>query len=199
MTTPTLKILLIGNSNTGKSSLLIRFVDGEFDADIGTTIGVDFKKKRVSYAGMDATLTVWDTAGQERFRTLTSGYYRGAHGVILVYDVSDRESFDALEHVWLKELDQYKSHDEVVTMLVANKIDLRNRQVSREEGLAFAKRHSMLFIEASALTRKGVKQAFDELTAKILDTPDLWADQQRGRRLSLNPEGDGEYPASCGC
>lgn len=194
-----MKILLIGNSNTGKSSLLLRFTEDSFDEEIGATIGVDFKKKRVSIAGETVTLTIWDTAGQERFRTLTNGYYRGAHGVILVYDVTDRETFDALEDVWIKELDQYKSHDDVVTMLVANKTDLKDHEVSRPEGMALAKRHAMLFIEASARTRKGVKQAFDELTQKIMDTPALTADQ-RNNNINLDTDADAYmYPANCGC
>ncbi|XP_065053347.1 ras-related protein Rab-18-B-like isoform X2 [Rhopilema esculentum] len=143
----TLKILIIGESAVGKSSLLIRFADDTFDPDIGPTIGVDFKVKTISIEGNKAKLAIWDTAGQERFRTLTPSYYRGAQGIILVYDVTSKDTFNKLEE-WLTECDTYTTKRDVVKMLVGNKIDKPGREVTRQEGLQFAKRHAMLFIEA---------------------------------------------------
>ncbi|KAG5219476.1 Tlg2-vesicle protein [Salix suchowensis] len=154
------KILLIGNSSVGKSSLLLRFSDEQWlpEDESSATIGVDFR----------------DTAGQERFRTITSSYYRGAQGVILVYDVSSRESFDALPR-WYSELETYVS-DSVVKILVGNKVDKEfSRQVSASEAKAFADRMNSLFIEASAKTAVGVKETFTEVVEKILDTPELWS------------------------
>ncbi|VDN27095.1 unnamed protein product, partial [Gongylonema pulchrum] len=107
-----------------------------------------------------------DTAGQERFRTLTPSYYRGAQGVICVYDVSNRQTFERLGH-WMHEVDVYSTKSDAVKMLVGNKIDISNREVSREEGLEFAKKYRMLFIEASAKTREGVQCAFEELIEKV--------------------------------
>eukprot|EP00052_Salpingoeca_macrocollata_P004646 m.42660 g.42660 ORF g.42660 m.42660 type:complete len:217 (-) comp14358_c0_seq1:124-774(-) len=169
----TLKFIVVGDSGAGKSSLLVRFIEDTFDPDQGPTIGVDFKAKVITSHGNKVKLTVWDTAGQDRFRTLTASYYRGAHGAVLVYDVARRESF---EHVmtWLNEVDVYATNQNMVKMLIGNKIDLE-RQVSTEEGLKFAQENSMLFIECSAKTKKGVQQAFEELTQKVLDTPDLWS------------------------
>ncbi|GFR23752.1 ras-related protein Rab-18 [Trichonephila clavata] len=118
----TLKILIIGESDVGKSSLLLRFTDDVFDPGLAATIGVDFKVKTVSVDGNKAKLAIWDTAGSERFRTLTPSYYRGAQGAILVYDVSNRQSFQKLDQ-WLYELETYSTRTNIVKMLVGNKID----------------------------------------------------------------------------
>uniref|UniRef100_A0AAQ5X6R6 RAB18A, member RAS oncogene family n=1 Tax=Amphiprion ocellaris TaxID=80972 RepID=A0AAQ5X6R6_AMPOC len=118
----TLKILIIGESGVGKSSLLLRFTDDTFDPEQSATIGVDFKVKTISVDGNKAKLAIWDTAGQERFRTLTPSYYRGAQGVILVYDVTRRETFTKLDN-WLNELETYCTRNDLVKMLVGNKID----------------------------------------------------------------------------
>ncbi|KAF5902867.1 ras-related protein Rab-18 [Clarias magur] len=159
----TLKILIIGESGVGKSSLLLRFTDDTFDPELA------------------------DTAGQERFRTLTPSYYRGAQGVILVYDVTKRDSFTKLEN-WLSELETYCTRNDLVKMLVGNKIDKDSREVDRNEGLKFARKHSMLFIEASAKTRDGVQCAFEELVEKILQTPGLWESSAQNRGVPLGEE-----------
>ncbi|KAF4750749.1 Ras- protein Rab-18, partial [Perkinsus olseni] len=135
------------------------------------TIGVDFKVKYLSLMGKRLKLAIWDTAGQERFRTLTSSYYRGAQGIVLVYDVASRESFENLEY-WLEEVRKYATNRNSVKMLVANKVD-EGGVVTRREGEDFAIRHSMLFIESSAKLKVGVKEIFQQLVLKILDTPDL--------------------------
>ena len=115
-------------------------------------------------------------AGQERFRTLTSSYYRGAQGIILVYDVTNRDSFENLKN-WLKEVNLYSTYPDAIKLLVGNKIDLsQKRQVSHEMGELFASQNGMLFIEASAKTRIGVEQAFDEVAHKILDNESLLSD-----------------------
>ncbi|XP_037075800.1 ras-related protein Rab-18-B-like [Pollicipes pollicipes] len=176
----TLKILIIGESGTGKSSLLLRFVDNTFDPDQSATIGVDFKVKTINVEGNRVKLAIWDTAGQERFRTLTPSYYRGAQGVILVYDVANRVSFSKLD-MWLNELQTYANRSNIVKMLVGNKIDKEERVVSRQEGMAFARRHQMLHIESSAKTREGVQLAFEELVQKIIQTPGLWESEETRR------------------
>lgn len=192
----TLKILIIGESGVGKSSLLLRFTDDTFDPELAATIGVDFKVKTIAVDGNSAKLAIWDTAGQERFRTLTPSYYRGAQGVILVYDVTKRDTFTRLEN-WLNELETYCTRNDLVKMLVGNKIDKEeNRVVDRNEGLKFARKHSMLFIEASAKTRDGVQCAFEELVEKILQTPGLWESNAQPRGVQLE---DQEQRGAGGC
>lgn len=175
------KLLMIGDAAVGKSSMLIRFTDDAFDEHIQSTIGVDFKVKHLELNSKRIKLTVWDTAGQERFRTLTSSYYRGAQGVVMVYDVTRRDSFDNLEH-WLKEVKLYSPNngEGVVKLLVGNKIDLPDseegeyeRQVDREEAEEWARNQGMLFLEASAKTKTGVQESFMEVVHKILEDPDL--------------------------
>ncbi len=115
----TFKLLLIGDSGTGKSSLLLRFTDDTWlhPDEVSATIGVDFKVKVIDLDGKRYKLTIWDTAGQERFRTLTSSYYRGAQGVILVYDVANKSSFEHLQ-LWFTELETYASSKEVIKIIV---------------------------------------------------------------------------------
>lgn len=116
------KLLLIGDSGVGKSTFLLRFTSDIFD-DLSPTIGVDFKFKLMILREKRLKLTIWDTAGQERFRTLTSSYYRGAQGIILVYDVTRRETFTNLSDVWLKEVELFSTNQDCIKMLIGNKVD----------------------------------------------------------------------------
>ncbi|KAJ7976886.1 Ras-related protein like [Quillaja saponaria] len=167
------KILLIGDSGVGKSSLLLSFISNSVD-DLSPTIGVDFKIKLLTIGGKKLKLTIWDTAGQERFRTLTSSYYRGAQGIILVYDVTRRDTFTDLSDVWSKEVELYSTNQDCVKMLVGNKVDKDSeRAVSRVEGVALAKELGCLFLECSAKTRENVEHCFEELALKIMEVPSL--------------------------
>ncbi|KAF4524590.1 hypothetical protein B566_EDAN008545 [Ephemera danica] len=183
----TLKILIIGESGVGKSSLLLRFTDDTFDINQAITIGVDYKVKVVNVDGNKVKLAIWDTAGQERFRTLTPSYYRDAQGAIIVYDVTKRSTFEKLE-TWLQELDSFSTKPDVVKMLVGNKIDKIDedrREVSREEAMRLARRHSTLFIESSAKNREGVQCAFEDLVHHIIQTPGLWETQSNARGIRV--------------
>lgn len=156
--------------------MLLRFTDDSFDEHIQSTIGVDFKVKHLDVQDKRVKLTIWDTAGQERFRTLTSSYYRGAHGVVLVYDVTRTDTFENLQQ-WLKEVQLYSPNngEAVVKLLVGNKIDLPNKTVERERVEAWARENGMLFLEASAKTKLGIRQCFMEVVQKILDDPEILA------------------------
>jgi Ras-related protein Rab-18 len=164
--------------------MLLRFTDDSFDEHIQSTIGVDFKVKHMDVSGKRIKLTIWDTAGQERFRTLTSSYYRGAHGVVLVYDVTRMDSFENLEQ-WLKEVQLYSPNggENVVKLLVGNKIDLE-RTVPREQAEAWARSQGMLFLEASAKTKLGIRQVFMEVVQKIVENPELLANAVPGKPKS---------------
>lgn len=183
------KLLLIGDSGVGKSSLLLRFTSDSFDT-LPPTVGVDFRLKKMTVEGKRVKLAIWDTAGQERFRTLTSAYYRGAQGVILVYDVTRRETFTDLSDVWLKELDLYSTYQDCVKMVVGNKVDKENeRVVSKQEGINFARQHKCIYLECSAKTRINVENCFEELVVKIMDTPNLLANNAIGtRRITFSEE-----------
>jgi Ras-related protein Rab-18 len=161
--------------------MLLRFTDDSFDEHIQSTIGVDFKVKHIELNGKRVKLTIWDTAGQERFRTLTSSYYRGAHGVVLVYDVQRMDTFENLQQ-WLTEVQLYSPNqgEHVVKLLVGNKIDL-DRRVPRALAEDWARSQGMLFLEASAKTKLGIRQVFLELVQKILEDPDLLASTVPGR------------------
>jgi small GTP-binding protein len=161
MKTSKLKMILVGNSQCGKSSLLQQFVHHRFEPSKDMTIGVDLSFKTVKLLDKHVKLQIWDTAGQEAFHSITRIYYRGANVVLLVYDVTNEHSFvhvrswlDRIQSVWK---DDYSP----MVMLVGNKSDLvRDRVISREEGELFARRHDMMFAETSAKVGENVEDAF---------------------------------------
>ncbi|KAH7662973.1 Small GTPase superfamily ARF/SAR type protein [Dioscorea alata] len=194
------KVLLIGDSGVGKSSLLVSFISNHVD-DLSPTIGVDFKIKSLTVAGKRLKLTIWDTAGQERFRTLTGSYYRGAQGIILVYDVTRRETFTNLSDEWAKEIELYSTNQDCVKVLVGNKVDQEaDRMVSREEGIALAQEYGCLFLECSAKTRENVEKCFEELALKILEVPSLLEEGSSvGKRNILKQKQENHPTPSRGC
>lgn len=160
------KLLLIGNSAVGKSSLLLRFSDNIFNESFLPTIGVDFKIRTFELSGKTVKLQIWDTAGQERFKTITSSYYKGAHGIILTYDITDKQSFKDIEN-WLTEVEKF-ANENVIKLLVGNKSDLESsRQVKFEEGKEFADSLGVQFIETSAKNSSNVEKAFFTLANEI--------------------------------
>ncbi|KAK0626666.1 ras family-domain-containing protein [Immersiella caudata] len=198
---PTLKVLLIGPSGAGKSALLTRYCDDEFDPESSTaTIGIDFKIKKLSVRGKAYRLTLFDTAGQERFRTLSTSFYRGAHGVLLVYDVSSRASFLTMER-WFDEAEA-NTGEGVALYLVGAKLDKAetSREVSYEEGQALADAHGALFCEASAKTRENVRKPFCDIVNQIVSTPGLLSGGNQGRTVGTVQVGkDGWYLSGCSC
>lgn len=160
------KVVLIGDSGVGKSNLLSRFTRDEFNLESKSTIGVEFATKSITTNGKVIKAQIWDTAGQERYRAITSAYYRGAVGALLVYDISKRVTFENLER-WLQELRDHADPN-IVIMLVGNKGDLRHlRAVGQDEALAFAEKHGLAGIETSALESTNVETAFMRLLSEI--------------------------------
>ncbi|KAJ2056902.1 ras GTPase, partial [Coemansia sp. S2] len=162
------KLLLIGDSGVGKSCLLLRFADDTYTESYISTIGVDFKIRTIELEGKTVKLQIWDTAGQERFRTITSSYYRGAHGIIVVYDITDNTTFGDVKQ-WLQEIDRYASEG-VNKLLVGNKRDLEDaRQVDYTAAKEFADALSISFLETSAKESTNVEQAFLTMAKQIKD------------------------------
>lgn len=170
------KLLLIGDSGVGKTSILFRFSDDAFTPTFISTIGIDFKIKTIELRGKRIKLQIWDTAGQERFHTITTSYYRGAMGIMLVYDITNAKSFDNIQK-WLRNIDEHANED-VEKMIVGNKCDMEDRRIiTKEKGEAIAREHGIRFMETSASSNINVERAFLELAKAILDNQT--ADQER--------------------
>jgi len=192
------KLLLIGDSGVGKSCLLLRFADDTYTESYISTIGVDFKIRTIQLDGKTIKLQIWDTAGQERFRTITSSYYRGAHGIIVVYDTTELESFNNVKQ-WLHEIDRYASEG-VNKLLVGNKSDLvTKKQVEEATAKDLADSLSIPFLETSAKSATNVEQAFMTMASEIKNRMAAQPSMAGGNKASL-PLGKSTAPTkSSGC
>merc|ERR1719440_363674 len=160
------KVVLIGDSGVGKSNLLSRFTRNEFNLESKSTIGVEFATRSIQVDGKTIKAQIWDTAGQERYRAITSAYYRGAVGALLVYDVTKQPSYDNTER-WLKELRDH-ADPTIVIMLVGNKCDLEDeRAVLTDEARLMAEKNNLSFIETSAKNGTNVEEAFKNILFEI--------------------------------
>ncbi|XP_013878523.1 RAB11a, member RAS oncogene family, like [Austrofundulus limnaeus] len=160
------KVVLIGDSGVGKSNLLSRFTRNEFNLESKSTIGVEFATRSIQVDGKTIKAQIWDTAGQERYRAITSAYYRGAVGALLVYDIAKHLTYENAER-WLKELQDHADSN-IVIMLVGNKSDLRHlRAVPTDEAKSFAEKHALSFLETSALDSSNVELAFQTILTAI--------------------------------
>ncbi|CAL9092338.1 unnamed protein product [Musa textilis] len=160
------KVVLIGDSGVGKSNLLSRFTRDEFSLESKSTIGVEFATRSIRVEDKVIKAQIWDTAGQERYRAITSAYYRGAVGALVVYDITRHVTFENIER-WLKELRDHTDTN-IVIMLVGNKADLRHlRAVSIDDAKDFSERESTFFMETSALESTNVEDAFTEVLTQI--------------------------------
>ncbi|KAL9360869.1 hypothetical protein Peur_012035 [Populus x canadensis] len=199
------KIVVIGDSAVGKSNLLSRFARNEFDSNSKATIGVEFQTQVVDIDGKEIKAQIWDTAGQERFRAVTSAYYRGAVGALIVYDITRRTSFDSVKR-WLDELGTH-CDTAIARMLVGNKCDLDSiREVSRDEGKSLAEEESLFFMETSALDSTNVEAAFEvvireiynNMSRKILNSDSYKAELTANRVSLVNGDNSSKkYGFSC--
>ncbi|CAN8305730.1 unnamed protein product [Cochlearia groenlandica] len=160
------KVVLIGDSGVGKSNLLSRFTRNEFCLESKSTIGVEFATRTLQVEGRTVKAQIWDTAGQERYRAITSAYYRGALGALLVYDVTKPTTFENVSR-WLKELRDHADSN-IVIMLIGNKTDLKHlRAVATEDAQSYAEKEGLSFIETSALEALNVEKAFQTVLSEI--------------------------------
>lgn len=161
------KIVIVGDTGTGKSNLLSRFTKKEFHKDSKATIGVDFATHQIEHDGKTIEAQVWDTAGAERYKAITAAYYRGSIGALIVYDITNQLSFQNCA-AWLRELHEHDTDPSIVVMLVGNKSDLRHRQkVDVEVAKDFAEDNNLAFIETSALDATNVDLAFETICIEI--------------------------------
>ncbi|XP_069765345.1 ras-related protein ORAB-1-like [Narcine bancroftii] len=193
------KLLLIGDSGVGKSCLLLRFADDTYTESYISTIGVDFKIRTIELEGKTIKLQIWDTAGQERFRTITSSYYRGAHGIIIVYDVTDQDSFNNVKQ-WLEEIARYASEN-VNKLLVGNKCDLTSKKVvDYPTAKEYADSLRIPFLETSAKNATNVEQAFVTMAAEIknrMGTGPTPNDEKSNIRIQSTPLKQGSGGGGC--
>ncbi|XP_021728560.1 ras-related protein RABA2a [Chenopodium quinoa] len=160
------KVVLIGDSGVGKSNLLSRFTRNEFCLESKSTIGIEFATRTLQVEGRTVKAQIWDTAGQERYRAITSAYYRGALGALLVYDVTKPTTFDNVSR-WLKELRDHADAN-IVILLIGNKTDLKHlRAVATEDAQSFSEKEGLSFIETSALEATNVEKAFQTILSEI--------------------------------
>ena len=163
----TFKILTIGESGVGKTCILRRFVENKFLKNHLATIGIDFKTKNLIINNQEIKLKIWDTAGQERFRNITTQYYKGADGIVLVYDVTDDASYEKIRD-WMDQILSNTQKDDIGLVLLGNKCDMEPRSVTEEQGNKLAEELKISYFETSALTGQGIKEAFEQLTRDIM-------------------------------
>ncbi|KAJ3709224.1 hypothetical protein LUZ61_012929 [Rhynchospora tenuis] len=201
------KVVLIGDSGVGKSNLLSRFTRNVFSLDSKSTIGVEFASKSVQIEGKNVKAQIWDTAGQERYRAITSAYYRGALGAVLVYDVTKTNTFENVKR-WLRELRDHADSN-IVVLLVGNKTDLKHlRVVSTEDGAALAESEGLSFVETSALDSTNVEKAFQIILTEIYrivskrpivkdSAPSQPGGIKEGKTISVSSSNDGGFVSKC--
>ena len=168
------KIILLGESGVGKTSILSCYMEEKFKSDRPCTINADFKIKSLKIdQSTSVKLTIWDTAGQERYKSLTRHYFKDAHGVILIYDVADRRSFEGLDK-WLEEIKNNMLKDGVSIILIGNKIDLPFRNVTKEEGESFANKNDLLYLETSSKEGTNIEKVFEMISKDIISNKNIF-------------------------
>ena len=199
------KIIIIGDSNVGKSNILSRYTKDQFQGNSKATVGVELGTKFVKVEGVGAKLQIWDTAGQERYRSLTSSYYKGCHGCFIVYDITNEASFHSIS-TWYEQAVKEAGKD-ISIILVGNKCDLENeRKVSKEQGEEKAKTMNASFFETSALSKVNIDDIFNEIVNNIFqrtkgqkndDDDDIEIINENEKAINLTPQPTPEKKGCC--
>eukprot|EP00826_Nyctotherus_ovalis_P034663 TRINITY_DN2908_c0_g1_i17.p1 TRINITY_DN2908_c0_g1~~TRINITY_DN2908_c0_g1_i17.p1 ORF type:complete len:214 (-),score=39.62 TRINITY_DN2908_c0_g1_i17:126-767(-) len=191
----TINVITLGNSQVGKTSLIVRYVDGIFNKTLTSTLGVDFRTKSLAIDGNLVNFQIWDTSGQERFRTVTKGYYSKAMGVLLVFDCTDNKSYEDIQG-WMMQIENHARKD-IVKYLVAAKCDEQVREVTREMGEELASEFDMKYFETSAFNGDNVNLVFDKIAHDILKGR---LDDEKDKRMSITvtaKSASGKKTSSC--
>jgi Ras-related protein Rab-11A len=163
------KVVIVGDSGVGKTNILLRYLKNEFNEESKATVGVEFGTKKMKIDNSNIKVQIWDTAGQERYRSITSAYYRGAHGALVVYDITSKKTFDSVEK-WVNDL-KTNGEPKMVIMVIGNKADKEEeRVITKVDGEAKSQRNNVAFLETSALTAENIEQAFEEVIQKLCTT-----------------------------
>ena len=183
----TFKILTIGESGVGKTCILRRYVENKFLKNHLATIGIDFKTKNVVVNSKEIKLKIWDTAGQDRFRNITNQYYKGADGIFLVFDLTDRSTFEKIEN-WMKQITANTHSEEIGLVLLGNKCDSEGRVVQESEGIDMATTLGIKYFETSALNGYNINESFQFLTEEIMRKKNIFGNTttQNGSNVKLS-------------
>ena len=191
----TFKILTIGESGVGKTCIAKRFVQDKFVKNHLVTIGVDYFAKTLHINNKDVKLKIWDTAGQERFKTLTAQYYKGADGILLVYDVTDEESYEKIRD-WMGQIALNTQKDDLGLVLLGNKCDIQARKVTKEMGNKLGEELKISYFETSALSGQGINESFEELTRIIMKKRGVGESKNVTGGININKK---EKSGNCEC
>ncbi|CAD8114469.1 unnamed protein product [Paramecium primaurelia] len=179
-----IKILLIGNSGVGKTQILLRYTENQFKTSFLSTIGIDFKIKKIQVDEKVVKMQIWDTAGQERYQTITQTYYKGAMGIILVFAVNDKETFNDIDK-WMNQIKQHAS-DNIIKVLIGNKTDLPDRCITYEQALKMAQKYNIPYFETSAKDGTNINDTFQQIAKTIKEQLEKLPQQQNGAFNKLN-------------
>ena len=181
-----LKILTLGESSVGKSSIIRRFTNNKFNEQFLTTVGVDFKSKIISYKNKKVKVLLVDTSGQDRFRNIANNYYRSADGILLVFDVTKRMSIEKFD-LWIQQINEKWSSDNDSILLFGNKIDCVNdREISNKEGKQLAEKYNLAYVEGSALSGEGINEGIELLVDKIIKHKKLLEDEESNLSTTIH-------------
>ena len=193
-----IRLVMLGEESVGKTSILYVETQGNRPANTSPTVLVEFSSMKYMHEGRSIHLQIWDTVGQEKYRGVTKSYYRGVHGVMLVYDVTNRDTFLSLDR-WLQDIRDSTSQPTLPILICANKTDLPSRQVSTEEGRSYAHVHSLLYAETSITSIPSIKAAYSQLIENILNRPIEDDKISRDSQSLYRPSGGGDGKGNRGC